>query len=282
MNDQYYKVRMSPGDAATKVICTLICLVFLIAFALPLGYVLVSSVHSRGGWSIDGYLLLLGNDLVLTGLKNSILLASIGTVYSLCLEIPAAYVLSKKEYSWLTNVFFALGQFGVAILPLYLLLKEMGLLNSLWGLILPTGMSIHYTQFLRSRMINLSRELEDAAALDGCGPIRYLVQICFPVMGSTIGVFAFFHACNYWSNTLLARTFLTDEDKFPLTLVLNRVLIANQASSVLGGGASAASLAGVQMAEFGLCVISTLPLVAAFLILKRHIKVLAPDSGLVL
>lgn len=273
---------MSLGDVATKAACRLICLLFLAVFIFPIGYVLIASVLGRDGWSLDGYALLLKNDLVLSGLKNSLILASIGTIYSLCLEIPAAYVLSQKQYSRLTNLFFMLGQFGVSLLPLYLLLKELKLLNSLWGLILPSGFSVYYTQLLRARMINLSKELEDAASLDGCGPIMYLVRICVPVMGPTIGCIGFFHVCSYWSNTLYARTFLTDAAKYPLSLVLNEILIKNRAADVLVSGTVVASVATTQMAEFALCVISTLPLIAIFMLMKKHIKALEMDGGLVM
>lgn len=281
-NNKHLKGLRNPADRLTETVCRLICLFFLIIFLLPLGYVLLSSVHSHDVWGLDGYKLLLENKLVLSGLKNSILLALLGTAYSLLLEIPAAFVLSKKEYGWLTNLFFALGQFGVALLPLYLLLKQMGLLNSLWGLILPSGLSVYYTQLLRARMIHLSHELEDAAALDGCGPLGCLLRILLPLIGPSVGVLAFFHICGYWGNTLLARTFLTDESKFPLTLVLDRVLIRNQGTSVLGSAQTAESLAAVRMAEFGLCVLSALPPILAFLFIKKHIRALETDGGVVM
>lgn len=276
------KIKMSLGDKLTQLACRVICFLFLTGFVVPLLYVLFSSFHSIDGWSLKGYFLLLKSSMVATGMKNSILLALIGTIYSLALEIPAAYVLSKKRYGWLTTLFFAMGQFGVAILPLYLLLKKIGLLNTLWGLILPTGFSVYYTQLLRARMLNMSSELEDAAALDGCGSLRYLVQICLPILGPFIGTIGFFHACGYWGNTLLAKTILTDESKYPLTLVLNQILIKNQASFSAGGGAGSASASVTQMAEFGLCVISVLPMILLFLFLRRHIKVQETDGSLVL
>ena len=191
-------------------------------------------------------------------------------------------MLAKKEYSKLTNLFYAMGQFGIAMLPLYLLLKKLGLLNSLWGLILPCAMSVYNTLQLRARMIILSESLEDAASLDGCGPIRYLLQICLPVIGPTIGVFAFWHACGYWGNTLLANTILTDESKYPLTLVMNRLLIQNQSSNVFGTGMTVSSVEAIQMAEFGICVISSLPMIGLFLLIKRHIKAMETDGGLVM
>jgi len=276
------RIRSSPMDKATLTVCNLICIFFFLVFVIPIAYVLVSSIHNRGTWSLDGYGLLLENDLVLTGLKNSVFLAGVGCVYSLCLELPAAYVLSKRRYSWLNNVFFALGQFGVSILPLYLLLKKLGLLNSLWGLILPSALSVYYTHLLRARMLNMAAELEDAAALDGCGPLRYLLRIALPVLGPTIGCVGFFHVCGYWSNTLLARTFLTDEAKYPLALVLNEILIKNRAADVLVGSVSVESVAATRMAEFALCVISTLPLILVFLLMKKHVKTLEMDGGMVL
>ena len=121
-----------------------ICILFLLFFLLPVGYVLISSVAYRGAWSLGGYKLLLENSLVLSGLKNSLFIAGVGTLYSLCLELPAAYVLAKKRNRWLASLFFMLGQFGVAILPLYLLLKQLGLLGSPWSLILPCGLSVYY------------------------------------------------------------------------------------------------------------------------------------------
>ena len=97
-NNKHLKGLRNPADRLTETVCRLICLFFLIIFLLPLGYVLLSSVHSHDVWGLDGYKLLLENKLVLSGLKNSILLALLGTAYSLLLEIPAAFVLSKKEY----------------------------------------------------------------------------------------------------------------------------------------------------------------------------------------
>jgi len=102
----------------TITVCNLICLFFLLVFLIPILYVFISSVHTRSGWSLDGYLLLLESEAVLIGLKNSVFLAAAGTAYSLLLEIPAAYVLSKKQYGWLVGLFFALGQFSAALLPL--------------------------------------------------------------------------------------------------------------------------------------------------------------------
>ena len=279
-NKDCLRIRMSVGDKITQFVCKVFCQTVLILLFVPIAYVLISSVHSRNGWSLDGYIMLMQNKFVLTGLKNSILLAVLGTIYSMIWEIPAAYVLSKKEFGWLTNVFYAVGQFGVALLPLYLMLKQMGLLNSLWGLILPSGLSIYYTQQLRARMINLASELENAAALDGCNPIQYLFYICIPTMAPTIAVFAFFHMCGYWSNTLLAKTILTEESKYPLTLVLNQILIKNQSNAILGAS-NAASIFTNQMAEYALCVISTLPLIAVFLLIQKHVKAVELDGSII-
>lgn len=281
-NNKCLRIRMSIGDRLVQLLCRALCLLFLAAFAIPILYVLLSSVHSGSGWSLDGYELLIQNRMVLTGLKNSVLLTLLGTAYSLALEIPAAYVLSRKDFGWLATVFFHLGHFGVALLPLYLLLKQLGLLNSIWALILPSGFSIHYTLQLRARMILLSEELEDAAALDGCGPLRYLTKICIPTIGPTLAVFGFFQACGYWCNTMLAKTFLTDESKYPLTLVLNQLLIQNQSANVFGTGTTAASIDAAQMAEYALCVLSALPMIGLFLTLRRHVRAIESDGSLTL
>lgn len=284
MNKRFsrHKIKTSFADVLTRSICRLICILFLVIFALPIGYVLISSVNYRGVWSWDGYALLLGNKMVITGLKNSVFLAGVGTLYSLFLEIPAAYVLSKKRYHYLVNVFFFIAQFGVAILPLYLLLKQLHLLNSLWALILPCGLSIQNTQLLRARMINIAGELEDAASVDGASVLTYILRIMVPVLGPTVGCISFFHICSYWSSTFFAQTFITDEAIYPLSVVLLELLIKNRSSDVLIGGISVNSVAATQMAEFALCVISTLPLILIFLLIKKHIRVLETDGGIVI
>ena len=273
-------MRPSPVDALTRAACVAICILFLLFFLLPIGYVLISSVAYRDAWSLGGYKLLLENSLVLSGLKNSLFIAGVGTLYSLCLELPAAYVLAKKRNRWLASLFFMLGQFGVAILPLYLLLKQLGLLGSPWSLILPCGLSVYYTQLLRVRIMNISAGLEEAAALDGAGTPTYLVRILLPVLGPSAGCIAFFHICNYWSGTLFAQTFITDASKYPLSVVLMELLVKNRSADVLTAGTTSVdSVAAVQMAEFALCVLSSLPLVVIFLFMRKHIRAVRADGN---
>lgn len=279
---QHLRIKPSLGDRVTQMICQVLSFFFLLIFVIPIAYVIFSSLYTGSGFSLKGYGLLIGNRMVLTGLKNSVLLTTIGTCYSLLLEIPLAFVLSKQGYGRLTGFFFSLGQVGVALLPLYLLLKKMGLLNTLWGLILPGAVSVYSTMQLRARMLTLSESLEDAAALDGCGTLRYLIQICVPVIAPVIAVSAFRYGCSYWGNTLLANTLLTDESKYPLTMVLNQILIKNQGKSVFGTGITVDMIEASRMAEFGLCLISALPMILLFLLLKRYMKPIDIDSGTVL
>lgn len=276
------RIRATRGDRITTSICSLICYVFIVFFTIPIIYVLISSFSYRGVWSFDGYSLLLSNKLILNGLGNSIFLASVGTIYSLCLELPAAYVISKKRYNKLSILLLSLGQFGVALLPLYLLLKQMELLNSLWSLILPFGMSVYYTHLLRARIINIADELEDAAVVDGANSIVYITRILIPALSSTIGCIAFFHACGYWSNTFYAQAFINDEAKYPLSVILMELLIQNRSTDVLVGSTSVTSIAAAQMAEYALCTVSTLPLILIFILMKKHIKSFESEGGIVL
>lgn len=282
MNKQIKRIRMSRIDVLTKIACLIICIFFLLFFTLPIIYVLFSSLSFRGSFSLDGYALLLRNKQVISGLKNSVLVVSIGTLYSLVLEVPAAYVLAKKRYSKLSEFFWMLSQFSAAILPLYLLLKQLGLLNTIWSMILPSGLSIYYTHLLRARMINIANEFEDAASIDGAGVLTYLSRILMPIIGPTIGCIAFFHACSYWSSTLYAQTFITDETKYPLSIVLMELLIKNRSTDVLASGVSTVSIATIQMAEYALCVISAIPMILFFMFIKKHIRAMEYDSGIVM
>lgn len=217
--------------------------------------------------------------MVLTGLKNSIIISSIGAIYSLLLEIPAAYVLAQKQHRLINKIFFAFSQVGASILPLYLLLKQLDLINTIWALILPCGVSVYYTYLIRARMINIARELEDAASVDGASTFTYIFRILLPVIGPTVGCIGFFHVCSYWSSTLYAYTFLTDEALYPLSVVLMELLIKNRSADVFISGASASSIGALQMAEFALCVVSAIPLVGTFMMIKKHIRIVEVDGG---
>ena len=283
MNIQQRRKIVEPKvDRITSIVCRLICLLFIVAFLVPIIYVLISSVYYRGTWSLEGYKILLGNRMVLTGLKNSIIIAGIGAVYSLILEIPAAYVLADKRHKLLNKVFFAFSQVGAAILPLYLLLKQLNLTNTIWALILPCGLSVYYTYLLRARMINIAGELEDAASIDGASTLVYILRIQLPILGPTVGCIGFFHICSYWSSTLYAQTFLTDEALYPLSVVLLELLIKNRSADVFVNGTSASSIGALQMAEFALCVISAIPLIGIFMMIKKNIRSMELDGGIVM
>lgn len=273
------KIEEPRSDMITLIVCRIICLFFIAAFIVAIVYVLISSVYYRGTWSTDGYALLLRNKMVLTGLKNSIIISSIGAIYSLLLEIPAAYVLAQKQHRLINKIFFAFSQVGASILPLYLLLKQLDLINTIWALILPCGVSVYYTYLIRARMINIARELEDAASVDGASTFTYIFRILLPVIGPTVGCIGFFHVCSYWSSTLYAYTFLTDEALYPLSVVLMELLIKNRSADVFISGASASSIGALQMAEFALCVVSAIPLVGTFMMIKKHIRIVEVDGG---
>lgn len=277
--EKVLRVKLSPADCMIRLFCSGICLFFVLIFLIPLGYVLLSSVHTGDAFSLEGYQLLLNNPAVLTGLRNSIYVTCVGTLFSLLLELPMAYVMSKRQYGWLTNVLYFLSNLGVAILPLYLVLKRWGLINNLWGLILPSAISFHTTQMLRSRMLTMQDALEDAARLDGCSTMQFLLHIGVPTIAPTVAVGAFNHAVGYWSATLLPQTILTDESKYTFTMIMQQMLIKHQSSAL---GMMDASIATLELAENAVCVIGAIPLTLLFLILRKKTKYTENAGGVVL
>lgn len=279
-----YRIRTGVRDSITKLICGLICFLLLVIFLYPLIYVTVASFYSNGQLSIDGYRILLDNKMVVKGLLNSILYSSVGTFFSTTLTILSAFSLSRREFrggKMIEFVFFYI-PFHVSggIIATYIVVRSLGLINTMWSLILPFAIGYRNLRDLKKRFEKgLARELYKAALLDGCGPWKFLFKIAIPLLSSTISLVAFRYFVGYWGNYFYAQIFITDRDKYPLSLVLNELLIKNQASDVLSTANSAQGIYATQMAQYALIVISSLPILLVYIIIQRKLHETAEEGG---
>lgn len=261
--------------------------VFFTAFALPVIKVVVSSVlvndtAAENGvhFSLAGYIGILENKMVFQGLKNSILYTAVGTLISTIATVLSAYALSRPDFrtaEFLTLLFVFTNYFSGGFVPTYLLVKQLGLLNSMWSLILPSALSVYNLLLLKSYFRNkIPMELYDAARIDGCGHWKYLCLIVLPFSMSYIGVIAFFFAVSYWNAYFNASIYITDMDKLPLTNILRELLIKNQESLALQRGVvTDTGISLVQQArlmEYALVVIASAPMIVLLLVIRKVFK----------
>lgn len=255
-----------------------ISVIILIIELYPLIYIVSASFSSsdaisRGQvyllpveFSLDGYKMLSKNKDILTGFTNSVLYLIVGTSINMLLTVALAYPLSRKELPFrnmltLFIVFTMYVQGG--LIPTYLQVSRMNLVDTLWGLILPnaiitTNMIIMRTYFQTS----LPESLHEAAVLDGCNYTCYLLKIVLPLSLPILAVVGLYYAVGHWNNYFDALIYLRSRNKQSLQLVLRDILLANQVNSG-DGSYSESSKLGVTI-KYSVIVVSCIPMMIAY------------------
>ncbi|WP_335991450.1 carbohydrate ABC transporter permease [Glycomyces sp. MUSA5-2] len=258
---------------------------FLLIVFVPLINIVASSFSSpaavSGGrvflWPVEftfiGYEAVLSNDQILTGFGNSVFYAVVGTLVSVALTVMIAYPLSRTELVGrkvlIGGVLFTM-LFSGGLIPTYMVVRALGLLDTRWAIILPAAIGAWQVliamTFFRS---SIPGELYEAAQLDGASDLRFLWSVVLPLSKPLLAVIALMYGIGQWNSYFSALIYLRSEDLYPLQLVLRDILIVN----TRGGTNIADQLAAQQMADlmkFSLIVISTVPVLLVYPFVARH------------
>lgn len=258
---------------------------FLLVVLLPLVYIVASSFSdplavSSGRvtfWPIDftleGYQRALSDSSILTGFGNSLFYTIAGTAISLVLTVAIAYPLSRQDF-WgrrgvtVFVVFTML--FAGGIIPMYLVVQNLGLLDTRWAIILPQAIGVWQViiavAFFRS---SIPDELYEAAQLDGASDLRFLFSTVLPLSKPLLAVIALMYAIFQWNSYFDALLYLRNPDLFPLQLVLRNVLILNQAAPGLDAAAAMERQQLADLMKYSLIVISTVPVMLVYPFVAR-------------
>lgn len=230
-------------DRIFSVVVYLLLTIITILVALPLIYVLGGSLAPQSEFitrnffifpkeiSFDAYIYLFNNQEFLNALKNSIVITGVGVFINMLLTTLMAYGLSKK---WLPGrsvinfmVLFTM-LFSGGMIPLYIIVNNLGLLDSYWALWLVGAVSPFYLIVMRGLFGNIPNELEEAARIDGCGEWRLLFSISLPLAKPALATFTIFYIVAHWNSYFEATLYLHDPDKMPLQVLLRRLIIMDE------------------------------------------------------
>lgn len=259
---------------------------FLLVVLLPLAYIVASSFSdplavSAGRvklWPVDftleGYQRVLGDDQILTGFANSFFYTGVGTLLSVTLTVAIAYPLSRKDL-WggglitMAVVFTML--FAGGLIPTYLVVQNLGLLDTRLALILPQAIGVWQViiamVFFRS---TIPDELYEAAQLDGASDLRFLWSVVLPLSKPLIAVIALMYAIVQWNSYFDALLYLRDPDLYPLQLVLRNVLILNETAPGMDAAAQLERQRLADLMKYSLIVISTVPVMLIYPFVARY------------
>jgi len=262
----------------------LICVIVL----YPLVFVLVASFSSpesvmRGEvwlWPKDmtvvGYQKIFQNNEILTGYANTIIYTVVGTTINLVMSIAAAYPLSRKDLygrNFISAMMVFTMFFSGGMVPTYLLVKNLGMLNSMWALIIPGAVSVYNILIMRTFFQNgIPSEMQEAASIDGCSNLSTLVRIVLPLSMPIIAVMILFYSVGHWNAYFSALIYLTDRDKYPLQLFLREILIQGQMQEMLGVGddSHARSVMEGEAIKYAVVIVANLPVLLLYPFLQKY------------
>ncbi|MET7524841.1 carbohydrate ABC transporter permease [Streptomyces sp. NPDC005248] len=268
------------GSAAKAVVITVIVAVMTVPFLIVLSTSLASreEITAAGGYvlfptepTLQAYRTILSGGLVTRAVTVSVLITGVGTALSLLTTIALAYALSKRGVPGskpvLLLVLFTL-LFAPGMIPMYVLVRELGLLDSYWSLILPGLVNAFNLVVMRAFFMNIPDELYQAARIDGAGDWRILTRIVLPLSKGVIAVVGLFYAVTYWNAFFNAMLYLNDSGKWPVQLLLRTYVVQNKqmAADQLG----VAHLPPQQSISMAVVMIALIPILLLYPFLQKY------------
>lgn len=279
------------SDRTSDIILVVICLFIVFLVAYPLYYVLIASVSNPydvyagktfllpGGFTLDGYKAVFADNSIVTGYLNSIKYTVVGTVFSVVMVYLTAYPLSIKDLPGrkLISIFFIITMyFGGGLIPTYLVVKDTGLMDSMWALFLPGGVAVGNMIIVRNFFEHsIPKEMIEAAEIDGASKWTTFIKIVVPLSRSIMAVMVVFSMVAYWNDWFTALIYLPGQDKSPLPLVLRNILIkssasASQASTISGGYAELNKL--TEMIKFSSIIVAAAPMLIIYPFVQKYFE----------
>lgn len=290
MGGENMKFFKAPSDRILMVVIYIVLTVLFILFLYPLIYILSSSFSSARAvisgqvwlWPVDfslkGYEAVFQNSQIWSGYYNSIIITVSGTALTILFTLMLAFPLTRKSFALrkpITVLLTIIMFFGGGLIPNYLLIRDLKMLDTLWAVIIPSLVQVWYVIMVRTYITSsIPSELEEAAKLDGCSDINYLVRVVVPLSKPIIAVITLYVAVAYWNSYFNAMIYLRKQALYPLQIVLRNILILNQFDTSLFNKLSERELLERQnlqaLLKYSLIVVSSAPVMMMYPFVQKY------------
>ena len=254
-----------------------------IMFLIPLVHVVVCSFSSVNqviagnvglfpvDFTIDGYKEVFADEKLWRGFGNSLFYTFVGTIIQVTLQMLCAYPLSRRDFKGrkVINLFLILTMFiSGGMIPTYLLISKLRMLNTIWALIIPGCVSVFNIIVIRTYMeTSIPFELQEAARIDGCGDFGIFFRVILPLSRPIIFVMVLYAIVGYWNNYFNSLLYIQDSSLFPLQRVLQDMLVSNNSS--IGGGTEVGKQ---EQLKYVTIVVSSLPLLIIYPFFQKYFE----------
>lgn len=245
----------------------------MISFSSLADYLRSDVIFWPSQWVTDAYRYILGSQAFVRSLRVSVLITVGGTFVNLAFTSTMAYALTRqhlgRRFLLLAIVFSML--FSPGMIPSYIVVKELGLINSLWSLILPGAISPFNLIVMRQFFLSIPEEVTEAALLDGANELQIFWKIILPLSKPALAAFSLFYAVGHWNNYFSAILYLNDPAKWPIQVVLRQIVILNQPTAALGNSqALLEHIPPPETIQMAAIIVATVPILIVYPFLQKH------------
>lgn len=265
-----------------------VLLIFLMVITLyPFLYVVFASLSSPEelarntgllikplGFSSGAYTAVLKNPMIVVGYKNTLFYVIVGTCYNIIMTALGAYGLSRKKFFWkkyiLGMIVFTMF-FGGGLIPSFLLVKGIGLYNTVWALIIPGAISTMNLIIMKTSFEGIPDSLEESAKIDGANDIAILFKIVLPLSMPVIAVMILYYGVGHWNSWFGALIYLRNKNLYPLQLVLREILISSSMNEMLQGTSNDTDKQFLsETIKHATIIVATLPILLVYPFLQKY------------
>ncbi len=277
------RVKTSTSEKVVKIVIVLFLLFFTLICLLPFLNVLGSSFATSGEMStrnfiiiprtftLDAYRYILSTPTIFKSIGVSIFVTVLGTIVSMIFTSFMAYALSRKYLhgrSFFNFLVVFTMLFSGGMIPSFLVVKNLGLINSLWSLILPSAVSAYNMIIMRNFFQGIPDSLEESAKMDGCSDWGVFFKIILPLSLPSIATISLFYAVNYWNTYQSAILYINDSNKWPIQVLLRQIVLVS--SGLNADSAAVDVVPPAQSVKMAVIVIATLPMLIVYPFVQKY------------
>ncbi len=260
---------------------------FLVAIIVPVIYIILASfidpvtLQNKGltfdfsKWTLTAYERVMSNSQIWVGFKNALVYSVLFTALSVVITLLAAYPMSRSDFKgrgFFNTIFVITMFFGGGLIPTYLLISDLGMLDTIWAILLPGAFSVWNMIIARTYYRGIPQDLQEAAEIDGANEMVYFFKVLLPVCTPIIATIAMWQFVGMWNSYFDAMIYLNSASKQPLQLVLRSILIQNQPEpgmvADMQSTAERAQLA--ELLKYATIIISSLPLMIMYPFFQKY------------
>jgi putative aldouronate transport system permease protein len=290
VNKRVASIKVSRSDKITDFFTYLLLTFFLLAVLYPLYFIIIASFSDYQsitvgevwlwpkGFNVEGYKRIFSYARLWMGYKNTIFYTVTGTLINLILTLTAAYALSRKDFKatpYIMGMLVFTMFFGWGLIPTYILIRNLGMINTFWVMIIPNAVSVWNILITRTYFrTSIPDQLLDASLIDGCNNIKFFYKIVLPLSSAIIAVNIIFYAVGHWNAFFIALIYLNNDKLYPLQLILREILIMGETDAMITDSmemmAFEEQVKFGEMIKYGVILVSSVPVLILYPFAQKY------------